>query len=147
MTSTSIFLLVVTFLALMWCYVLLKDVYYTGMNLGYIRFIDNYSQKKLDEVILTHKQAVRKFLLSLLMPVAFIEAIVLLEGGRWGDTELFQVHITFVGLFLLNLFLEFFIFTGLKNKRVHRFLFKSLIAFTSGMTGTGFWLIVQLFNK
>lgn len=129
-----IVLAIFIFLVLVPCYCLLRAV-------GYGREIHPRAYKSVK--IQYHKRWVNRFIFFLIFPVGFIEMLVQMNGGRWGETRLFLVHMVFVVVFAFCLIAMRLFYTGLKNPSMHRKLFKVLLLSFFGVAITGGMLILQ----
>lgn len=94
-----------------------------------------------------HKKWVDRFLCLLVIPVLLIESIVRLEGGRWGSSSLFTVHVYFIVIFVVTIFSMRIIWTGSQNPYIHRILSYFFFVSFVGVAGTGGALVVQLLMK
>jgi hypothetical protein len=98
-------------------------------------------------LLLHHRQQIDRFLYSLLPPVAFIEIMVRLQGGRLVDNSLFQIHFVFVLGFLVTAFLSRFVWTGVKSPARHRGIVYLFLFFFVGVAITGGVLVARLITQ
>jgi hypothetical protein len=94
-----------------------------------------------------HQKWVDYFLGLLVVAVLLIELIVLQQGGRWGSSRLFTLHMLLVVAFSLSIIGMRLIWPGVYYPKQHRILFKFFIAFFCGVALTGIVLISQLLSK
>ncbi len=94
-----------------------------------------------------HLHYVRCFLVATLVAVAQARLLVMLEGGRWGDTQVFLGHAVSIAVSVGVFLSMYFVWTGLKNRFVHRPLSRVFTVSFLFVALTGGILTFQLFQK
>lgn len=137
----NIALIVLSVISLLLALYALYRVYKSGKDAGYIRkSIGNH----LDYHLATteHWKCVLGFIVRAIVTVCFVELLVVSNGERWGDSEVFTYHKYF--LYALGTStLALLVFPGNMARRMHRASFVAfMLAFTCVLV-TGLWLFVQ----
>lgn len=97
--------------------------------------------------IALHKKWIDIFIVLVFCAVGLIEYFIRLQDGMWGSVTLYFVHLFLCTVSVAILFSMRFVWTGVRNKVVHRRLGKAFYGSFVLVAVTGTILLVQFFIK
>ena len=136
MKILDIILISLTVITFTVTFIFFMDVVISGIRLHK----DKYSY-----YINQHKTNVNKFIYSLIPPVILIELFIKIHEGEWVTGILFTIHMWFVGIFLVSLFLMRLVWNGLNFPRIHRFLALLFCTSFAGLSISGSLLFYGIY--